>query len=102
MGAMITEDRFGVVQVTFDPAALGAGPSVAEQTVTVPGVKPGDLVFAVKPTLTATMFSAQARVSAANTVELTLVATAGTPNAGSETWTFFWFRPERVTTVVNA
>jgi hypothetical protein len=90
MGAMINEDRFGVVQVTFDPAALGAG------------VKPGDLVFAVKPTLTATMFSAQARVSAANTVELTLVATAGTPNAGSETWTFFWFRPERVTTVVNA
>ena len=95
MGATISEFRVEAVTVTVNPAALGAGPSVAEQTFTVPGLNIGDIVVPIKPTLTATMFCSGGRVSAANTVALTLVATAGTPDAASETWTLLVFRPER-------
>lgn len=94
MGALTREHRMGVVSVIINPAALGAGPSVAEQTFTVVGLKVGDIVIPQKPTLTATMFCAGARVSATDTLALTLVATAGTPDAASETWLVFWFRPE--------
>lgn len=96
MGVLLNEDRMGVVSFVFDPAALSTGPSVAEQTVTVPGLRVGDLVVVQKPTLTATMFVSGARVSAADTLAITFVATAGTPNAGSETYLCFWFRPESV------
>lgn len=93
-------ESMAVAQVTFDPAALGTGPSVAEQTFTLPGAQVGDLVFVTKPTLTAAMAVLGARVSAANTVAVTLLATAGTPNAGAEVYDVLWIRvPKKVTSV---
>lgn len=72
---------------TFDPSAPTAS-TTSEQTVTVTGLLAGDIVLSViKPTLTAGIGVAGARVSAANTLAVTFVnPTAGTPDPGSETW----------------
>jgi hypothetical protein len=83
-----------LLQGTFDPASV-ATITTAEQTVTVTGVKVGDMVIAVKPTLTAGVGVLQARVSAADTVAVQFVnPTAGSVDAASETWNFLIFRPE--------
>ena len=102
MGATMNEDRFGVVTFTFDPASVAAATS-AEQTVTVNGLKVGDVVVLSKPTATAGVGIVNCRVSAANTLAVTFVnATAAAVDPASETYTAFWFRPEKtVAGVVN-
>lgn len=84
------------VSVTFDPASV-ATITVAEQTVTVKGVKVGDIVIAWnKPTTTTGVGVVNARVSAADTLALAFVnPTAGAVDAASETWTFVIARPEQ-------
>jgi hydrogenase maturation factor len=95
MGAMMNEDRFGVVTFTFDPASVAAATS-AEQTVTVSGLKTGDVVALTKPTATAGVGIVNVRVSAANTLAVTFMnATASSVDPASETYTLFWFRPEK-------
>ena len=97
MGAMINEDRFGVITFTYDPGSIAAA-TTAEQTVTVPGVLPGDYIEVTKPTLTAGVGIVNARVSAANTVAITWVnATAGAIDPPAETYQAWVFRPEKVT-----
>ncbi|NBV79044.1 MAG: hypothetical protein EBR62_04180 [Verrucomicrobia bacterium] len=92
---MMNEDRFGVVTFTFDPASVAAATS-AEQTVTVNGLKVGDVVVLSKPTATAGVGIVNCRVSAANTLAVTFVnATASPVDPASETYTAFWFRPEK-------
>jgi predicted metalloprotease with PDZ domain len=87
-----------ITSVTFDPAIV-ATITTAEQTVTVPGVKLGDVVFVSKPTLTAGLGIAGARVSADDTVAITFVnPTAAGVNAGSEVYTILSVRPEVVAT----
>lgn len=83
------------INVTFDPAAV-ATITTAEQDVTIPGVKVGDIVIAVnKPSLTAGVGVCNARVKAADTVSLQFVnPTAGSVNPASEVWTFVIGRPE--------
>lgn len=83
------------VTVTFDPAAV-ATITVAEQTMTVPGVLVGDIVVAwQKPSTTTGVGVVNARVSAANTLALAFVnPTAGSVNPASESWTFLIARPE--------
>lgn len=95
MGAMMSEDRFGLVNFTFDPASVAANTSV-EQTVTVPGLKLGDYIAEVaKPTLTAGLSIAGTRVSAANTLAITFVNSTAAPiDAASETYQAFWVRFE--------
>ena len=97
MGAMMNEDRFGVITFTYDPASVAAA-TTAEQTVTVPGVLPGDYIEVTKPTLTAGVGIVNARVSAANTVAITWVnATAAAVDPPSETYQAWVFRPEKTT-----
>lgn len=85
-----------IVTVTFNPASV-ATITTAEQTVTVPGVLLGDIVFVSKPTLTAGLGIAGARVSANNTVAITFVnPTAGAIDAASEVYTILVVRPEVV------
>lgn len=96
MGVQLNEDRFGVISATINPAALAAGPSVGEQTFTVPGLKVGDLVLVQKPTLTANVQIVHSRVSAADTLAITFLCITGTPDPASETYLIFWFRPESV------
>lgn len=83
------------VSVTWDPAAV-ATITTAEQTVTVTGVKVGDIVLAYnKPTNTTGAMPVNARVSAADTIAVTFVnPTAGSVNPASESWTFVIGRPE--------
>ncbi len=90
------------VQVTFDPAAVNTI-TTAEQDVTVPGVKVGDIVMSVnKPSLTAGLGICNARVKAADTVSLQFVnPTAGSVNAGSEVYTMVIARPESVGAAVT-
>jgi hypothetical protein len=97
MGAMMNEDRFGVITFTYDPASVAAA-TTAEQTVTVPGVLPGDYISVSKPTLTAGVGIVNSRVSAANTVAITWVnATAAAVDPPSETYQAWVFHPEKVT-----
>lgn len=80
--------------VTFDPAAV-ATITTAEQTVTVVGVKVGDFVIAMKPSITTGVTIGNVRVSAADTIAIQFVnPTAGSVNPASETWQFLVFRPE--------
>lgn len=75
-----------VLNVPLTPAALAAGPSTAEQTFTVPGLIVGDIVAVNKPTFQNTVAIGGARVSAANTLAITFLATAGTPTPTAESY----------------
>jgi hypothetical protein len=74
---------------TLAPSALSAGPSVGEQTFTVKGLKTTDRIIycAYQGAQTAAVAVTSARVSAANTLALTFVATAGTPTPASGVYT---------------
>lgn len=83
-----------VVQVTFNPAAVGAA-TTAEQDITVTGVQVGDMVLGInKPTVTAGVGIAGARVKSANTISVTYVnASAGSVDPASEVYTIVLARP---------
>jgi hypothetical protein len=73
-----------ILQTTLTPAQVTAN-TTAEQTFTVNGLLPTDLVSVTKPTTQAGLGIVNSRVSAANTLAITFVnATAGnlTPTAG--------------------
>ncbi len=78
----------------FDPSSVAAN-TTAEQTVTINGLRVGDYVVVAKPTLTAGLGISHARVSAANTLAITLINSTASPiDAPSETWMYLLFRPE--------
>lgn len=81
-----------IAQVAVDPANPGAA-GTTEVNITVPGVKLGDMVFVSKPSVTSGYAVASARVSAADTVTYTAVAT-GAASPGSETYTILVLRPD--------
>ncbi len=98
MSGIITGNvrAMGIATVTIDPASV-ATITTAEQTFTVPGLAVGDMVFVNKPSLTAGLGIAGARVSAANTLAITFVnPTADAVNAGSESYRVLWVRPDAV------
>jgi hypothetical protein len=84
-----------LLTATLSPAAVAAD-TVAGQALTVAGIAAGDVILAVvKPTEQAGLAAVSARVTAANTVELSFVnATVAsiTPTA-AETYTFAVLRP---------
>lgn len=101
MGAMISEDRFGVLTLKLNVAQIAAGTS-AEQTFTVFGLRPNDYVGLSKPTLHAGVGVANVRVSAKDTLAVQFFnTTAGAVTPGLETYLLFYFRPEHVNTSVN-
>lgn len=101
MGAMINEDRFGVVSISIDPASV-ATITTAEQTFTVPGLKVGDFVAVSKGNHSTGCIAGTARVSAADTLAVQFVnPTAGGVDSAASTWLVFWFRPEKTAAVVN-
>lgn len=98
MSGIITGNvrAMGIATVTIDPAAVAAA-TTAEQTFTVPGLMVGDMVFVNKPSVTAGVGIAGARVSAANTLAIAFVnATAGSLNPASESYRVLWVRPDAV------
>lgn len=101
MGAMLTEDRFGVLTMTLNIAQIAAGTS-AEQTFTVRGLRLNDFIAVSKPTLHAGIGVGNARVSAKDTLAIQFFnTTAGAVTPGTEVWNIFYFRPEHVSTSVN-
>ena len=102
MGAMINEDRFGVVAISLDVASVAAN-TTAEQTFTIGGLKTTDFVSIVKPSHSTGMGIVNARVSAADTLAITFVnATAAPIDPAAETYLVFWFRAEKQQARVNA
>lgn len=77
------------LRVPVNTAALGAGPSTTARTFTVPGLRLNDIVSVVKPTFQNTIAIGGARVSAADTLEINFVATAGTPTPTAEDYLLF-------------
>jgi hypothetical protein len=101
MGALINEDRFGVCQLTIDVASVAAN-TMAEQTFTLRGLRPGDFVSLVKPSLNAGLGVVNARVTAADTLAIQFVnATGSAIDPGLETYLAFWFRAEKTPAAVN-
>lgn len=84
-----------MLQTALAPASVAAA-TTAEQTFTVNGLLPTDLVIVQKPTAQAGIGVAGARVSAANTLGITFVnATAATPTVPTaETYLLMVFRQE--------
>jgi len=68
-----------MVRVPISTTALATGPSIVERTFTVPGLKLGDVVTLCPPSFVAGVLVGQPRVSAADTLAVSFVATAGTP-----------------------
>lgn len=89
-----------VVTATVDIGSVAANTSEAE-TATVTGVKVGDFVAVSKPSVEAGLMFGTCRVTAADTVEITVMnTTAGAIDEASETLTFLVVRPERSMTAV--
>lgn len=90
----INNGVFMAITATIDPASVATITTV-EQDFTVTGLLAGDIVVAVnKPTCTTGLGICNARVKAADTLSLTFVnPTAGSVNAGSETYTLLIYRP---------
>lgn len=101
MGAMLSEDKFVVLNTTLTVGAIAANTS-AEQTFTLKGVKPGDFIGVSKPTLHAGVNVGNARVSARDQIAIQFSnSTAGSVTPGAETWTILVMRPEQVRASVN-
>lgn len=101
MGAMINEDRFGVISIALDVTSLSAN-TTAEQDFTVTGLKTGDFVAVNKPSASAGAGVVNARVKAADTLSLTFVNATGSPiDPASESYLVFWFRPEKTASRVQ-
>jgi len=93
---VLAGNTFGsyMLQASLTPAAV-ATITTAEQTFTVPGVRPNDIVFVNPPSLVAGVSIATARVSANDTVAITFVnPTAASVTPASGTYLFAVFTPE--------
>jgi hypothetical protein len=92
-------NRMMLVQASYDPASVAANTTADNSTtITVPGARVGDLVIAFKPTTEAGLAVVDARVSAANTVQVVFGNfTGGGIDEGAETWTFLIIRPDVAT-----
>lgn len=88
----VNSRQVDVFSVTFNPASVAAA-TTAEQALTVPGVRIGDVVVLNKPTLTAGVGVVGSRVSDNDTVMVTFVnATAAAVDPGSEVYLVAVFR----------
>ncbi len=88
-------DAYGIASITVDLGSVAAN-TTEEETVTVPGLTTDMFVMVNKPSLDAGIGVAGARVSANDTLILTIVnSTAGAVDASSETYKLFWFKPNQ-------
>lgn len=86
----------------FNPASVAINTTV-EQTVTVRGLVVGEMVIVSKPTVTAGLLVASARVSAKDTLAITLAnVTSSAIDAASETWQLVRLTPESGAATVAA
>jgi len=77
-----------IKEVSVDVGSISAN-TTGIVSVSVPGVKVGDFVYANKPSHSAGLGLANARVTAADTVELTFINTTGSAiDPAAETYKF--------------
>jgi hypothetical protein len=101
MGVLLNEDRFSLSSVSLDVGSVAAN-TTAEQTFTVPGLRVGDFVLVSKPSLSAGLSVANARVSAANTLAITFGNHTASPiDPAAESYLLFVFRAEKQVTPPN-
>lgn len=94
---MTTSNLVAMKQFTFgrDKTWSSVASTSAEQTVTVPGLRLGDFVTVSKPTLQAGLSVGSARVSAADTLAITLITSGATVTPTAlEVWSGVLFRPD--------
>ena len=72
-------DNQFMVRVPINTGALATGPSTVERTFTVQGLRLGDVLTINPPSFVATVAIGYVRVSAADTLTINFIATAGTP-----------------------
>lgn len=83
-----------VVTLPLDVTSVAAN-TTAERTLTVPGVRVGDMVFVNKPSLSAGLGVCNARVSAADTIAITFNNnTASGIDPASENYTILVVRAD--------
>ncbi|MCC7122268.1 MAG: hypothetical protein IT493_11990 [Gammaproteobacteria bacterium] len=83
-----------LVRLAFDVTSVAAN-TTAERTMTVPGVRLGDVCFVAKPSLNAGLGICNVRVSANDTLAITYNNnTAGAIDPGSETYDVLIVRPD--------
>ncbi len=86
-------NAYGVATITVDLGSVAANTS-EEETTTVVGLTTDMMVFVNKPSLDAGIGVVGARVSAIDTLILTIMnSTGGAVDAASETYKLFWFKP---------
>lgn len=84
----------GVITTSINVASVAAN-TTAEQTFTIPGLRTGDFVEVSKPSLSAGLGIANARVSATDTIAISYVnATASPIDPAAETYLILWVRPD--------
>lgn len=89
--------RLYAVQASYNPGSIAANTVAADgAAASVPGVRSGDVCLAaVKPTQSAGLGVAAARVTADGAVTVSFVnATAAPIDAGAEVWTFIVASPD--------
>jgi hypothetical protein len=83
-----------IVTATVDLGSVAAN-TTEEEDATLNGVKVGDVVIPIKPTLEAGLAIIQARVDEADSLKLTVANVTASPiDEASETLTFLVVRPE--------
>lgn len=105
MGAMMHEDRYGVVSVSWTPAGTAAGPKTAAQTTQMLGLKTTDQILCVTPpSTTASLAIVGARCSAQDTLEVMFGNfSTGALTSASGTYQVTVFRAENIrNSVINA
>lgn len=73
-----------VLSVPIPAGSPFSAPTATTRTYTVPGLQPGDIITAIKPTAQAGLAVVHAQCTALNTLELTFVCTNGTPTLTAE------------------
>jgi hypothetical protein len=95
------QSSFEIVTVNFNPASVAIN-TTAEQTITVPGVAVGDVVFVNRQRHDAGLGIVGARVSAANTVSVVFSNNTGTAiDAVASDFTFLIMRQAQVSDSFN-
>jgi hypothetical protein len=87
----------GIYQVTASAASVAATTTI-EQSLSLPGVQPADLVLITKGTAQAGLSLGSARVSSAGTLGVTFVNTTAAPIVPivGDSYTVIVFRPENL------
>ncbi len=88
--------QMGIVSFTYDPASI-ANITVTEDTIKIPGLQVGDVVFAQRVAHSAGIGITDCRVSAKDTLSISWVnPTAAPVNAASASYLLFWARSDSV------